>query len=156
MTTNMMKKIAKVGLVGISIIFLLSIASCTKDRFRLFDDLDCVVKENFVRIELPITDINPSGGKIKLETNIYMEIVSYKMGQELGKEYVPLDFTVQLVKAPVGYELEVINRDLVITAPGNYTKETIPVEISITAGGVTKNFVLTQKPKMYDLGGTII
>lgn len=153
----MMRKIVKVGLVAVSMIFLLSIASsCSKEKFRLFDDLDCVVKENFVRIELPITDISPSGGKIKLEANVYMEIVSYKMGQELSKEYVPLDFTVQLVKAPIGYELEVINRDLIITAPSNLTKETYPIEISITAGGVTKNFVLTQKPRMYELGGTII
>ncbi len=153
-----MSRILKFGGLVLPVVALtiLLLGSCTKNSFKLFDDLDCIIKENFVRIELPITDISPSGGKIKLDTNVYMEVVSYKMGTELGKEYFPLPFTAKIVNAPMGYSLEVIDRALVITSPANHGEDTIAIEIIITSEGVTKTFILTQKPKKYDVGGTIV
>lgn len=135
---------------------LLSLNSCSKNSFKLFDDLDCIVIENFVHIELPLTDISPTGGKIKLDANVYMEAVSYKLGEEVGKEFLPLPFEANIVKAPLGYTLEVIDGSIILTAPANHGEGVVPIEIVISAEGVTKSFILTQKPRTYDVGGTIV
>lgn len=140
----------------ITMLVFLSLSSCSKDRFKIFDDLDCITKENFVRIDLPLTDISPVGGKIKLDANVNMEVISYKIGKEVGREYLPLPFTVNVVNAPLGYSVDVIDGAIVLTAPANLGEEVIAIEISITAEGVTKSFTLTQKPRKYDVGGTIV
>lgn len=152
----MIRKIAIVALKLLMIGAVIGLHSCTKERFKMFDDLDCVTQEKMVRIELPLTDINPSGGKIKLEPKVYLEVISYKMGEEIGREYKPLDFTAKLINAPEKISLEVADRMLLITAPANTTQETKMIEISITSEGVTKLFTLTQKPKTYDVGGSIL
>lgn len=78
------------------------------------------------------------------------------MGEEIGREYKPLDFTAKLINAPEKISLEVADRMLLITAPSNTTQETKMIAISITSEGVTKLFTLTQKPKTYDVGGSIL
>lgn len=62
----MIRKIAIVALKLLMIGAVIGLHSCTKERFKMFDDLDCVTQEKMVRIELPLTDINPSGVKLSL------------------------------------------------------------------------------------------
>lgn len=141
---------------GLITLTILLCSSCSKEKFRLFDDIDCVFTEDFVRIELPLTDLASGGGIIKLDANVYIERASYKMSEEIGREFLPLPFTAELVNAPSDYQLKVVDGKIIVTAPANLTDKTVTLEVAVKAKGVTKYFTLTQNPKKYDVGGTIV
>lgn len=124
---------------------LLLLSSCGKEKFRLFDDLDCITPREVVHIEVPLTEIPGRGGYIKVTPNVYTETTYFKGAVSVDTKQEPItDYTVQLVDAPRNVELHRTNDGFVLQVPENRHFDHLPITVEITAKGITKKFTFIQ------------
>lgn len=144
------ERICMYSLLVIFSAFLLS--SCSKEKFRMFEDLDCITTEEVVKIDIPLTEIPGKGGSIKLTPSIYTEITYWQRNVAIDVKQEPItDYEVHIVDAPVGTTVQRTNEGIVLIIPENTAFNEVPVVIKITAKGVTQQFAFMQKRLKYKI-----
>lgn len=132
--------------------FVMSVSSCSKEHFTLFDDTDCVTTSEMVIIEVPITDIPGIGGVVKLSPEVYIEVTYWQKKAIIDVKNVPiLDFEAGIVEAPTGTTVTVSDGKVILNVPSNEGPSERPIVIQVTAEGVTKQFAFIQKRLKYNV-----
>ncbi|MBR8760432.1 hypothetical protein [Porphyromonas levii] len=128
------------------VLVAVSMVSCSKERFKMFDDLDCVTTEELVVIDVPITEIPGRGGDLKLDPSVYTEVTYWKGSVKIDTKKEPItDFEVSSFDVPEGTVVKRVADEILLSVPANKTNAERPVVIQVTAKGVTKKFAYLQR-----------